>query len=464
MQRVRINTLKPGQAFPKSVFLPSGQKLLGPWVPLTDRHLELMRRQGETEVLFAEDVAELEKAGLFQSVDSTRLAVGQRATEPLMARSGQWVLEEDEEVEPHHLDALAAGGGAFKATTGSAADARRKRLDIADILAEQLECGTHAMPLRVTPLGQAAWVRADDAGGWPSLDGLNRERTMAVDMIRKLYARVEAGLPMSAEDFYALVDDLLDKLANHPSRFTQLALLVHRNDDHLPDHAYTVAVLATAIAARLHWSRQDARLLGLAALLADVGMLLVPHRIRVGSSELTDLDRARVQKHPIYALAMLQHVEGLPAVVKLAALQHHERENGNGYPRARRKDQICDLARVLAVADCFAAATSHRTFRKKKLPYAAMEETLRAAAAMVYWAPACRALIHAAGLFPVGSYVKLSTGNLAHVVGSNPAAVDRPLVRILDDEDNPGVMIDLSLVPKSELAVVRPIDMDQIAA
>jgi HD-GYP domain-containing protein (c-di-GMP phosphodiesterase class II) len=204
------------------------------------------------------------------------------------------------------------------------------------------------------------------------------------------------------------------------------------------------------------------RRIGLAGLVFDLGMLLVPQRVRQGADQLNNADRERVHKHPFYSLSMLEKVDDCPPIVKLAALQHHEREDGSGYPRGRRKEMICDYARVLAVADAFAATMSPRSYRQQKLPYIAMEETLRLAAAMVFWTPACRALVQSAGLFPVGSGVKLSSGQLAHVIGSHAQMVDRPIVQPLDQQLRPvGKPIDLSQVPKEQLSVVRPVQISE---
>lgn len=457
MQRLKLNQITPGQVFADSLFLPSGQKLLGAGVQVTERHVKAIRQCGARELLLADSVQDLVKAGLVSRTDRSRLTVGQRAQKSLLTESGQVLVEAGERLEQHHLDALEAGGGGFDGGQDSADAGRRERILMADALLEELEQKMIAIPLRVARKG-AEWVSSEDDADWPDPDMLAQRRSKAVEKLRSLYARVEAGVSVPVSCFNDMADGLLDDLARHPTRFTQLALLCPRREDYLPDHAYTVSVLAMAIAVRLEWSRDDARLMGVAALLADLGMLLVPERIRVGACQLSDIDRSRVQRHPVFTLAMLQAVSGVCWPVKLAVVQHHERENGSGYPRGRRKDQIADPARVLAVADTFAAGTEPRHYRDQKLPYTVMEETVRSASAVFLWTPAVRALLAAAGLFPVGSYVRLSSGAKAHVLASDRKGIDRPTVQPLDDDNQPaGEPIDLTRMHRDTLAVIRPI-------
>jgi hypothetical protein len=88
----------------------------------------------------------------------------------------------------------------------------------------------------------------------------------------------------------------------------------------------------------------------------------------------------------------------------------------------------------------------------------AMEETIRTTTANSLWKPAVRGLLQAAGLFPVGSFVKLSSGKHAHVISANPRQLDRPCVQPLDATGNVvGAPIDLAHVHPDELSVVRPI-------
>ncbi len=446
-----------GQVHEHSIFSESGQKLIGPGVELTERHIQALRRCINGDVIVAESLDDLARDGLLQSVDRAKLRVGQRAHRDLITTNGKMLLEAGENIEQHHLDALEASGDPYLGQDRPTTD-RRERILMAEVLVEQLEAQLSTMKLRVEASEDADWITPANPEEWPAVEELADFRAQAVEKLRRTFAKIEAGAPVDAGVFEKILDDLMDRLSHHPTRFPQLALLCRRTGEYMADHAYTAAVLAMAIAAQMRWPREHVRTVGFAGLVYDLGMLLLPERIRSGACELTEMDRQRVNRHPIFGLAMLEAVPDVPRIVRLAAMQHQERENGSGYPFGKRKASICDYARVIAAADAYAATTEPRHYRQPKLPYAAMEETLRFAAAQVFWPPAVRALVSAVGLFPVGSYVKLSNGRLAHVLACHPEQVDRPMIQPVTPEgDAMDEPIDLKAVHKDELSIVRPI-------
>jgi HD-GYP domain-containing protein (c-di-GMP phosphodiesterase class II) len=325
---------------------------------------------------------------------------------------------------------------------------------------------TTTLNLRIAPEEMEVWdVHRDPPTPWPDDDELTTFREGLVDQLRDTYRQLDSGSPVDVGHFAAIVDELWRKLIDHRERFTQLALMVPRRDDYLADHAMCVAVLAMATGAQLTWSQDDVRLAGLAGLVCDIGMMMVPARIRSGGEQLTDIDRGRVQRHAAYSVVMCDAINGLSDAVKLAAYQHHERENGSGYPANMREGNIHDLARVVAVADVFAALTSPRHYRQNKLPYTAMEQMIRFAAASQFDKPTTRALVQSAGLFPVGSFVKLSTDQLAQIIAANPNHLDRPIIRPLDDSGKLAeTPIDLAGVPAEQIKVERPIEPPAAAA
>ncbi len=457
MQTLRVSTLVVGQVLLEPLFTRSGQKLLGAGVPLTPRQVEALQRSGEFEVITAKGVEELVEAGIIERFDSSGLRVGQRAGRNVLSRHGQVLVERDQEIEQHHIDAMNAGGGSF-ANEQSPEDQRRQRIIMADPMVDALQSEVAGLSMRVVPAEQVTWRRPCPPSTWPRQAELTDIRGKAVERLRSTFARIEAGVPVPLASFDPILNDLTERLTGYPTRFTQLALMCPRREDYLPDHAYTTAVLAMAIADRLQWPLANIREMTLAALLADLGMLLVPHRIRTGGCELSDIDRGRVNRHPAFSLVMMETIETVPAIVRLAALQHHERENGSGYPRGASRQAICDYARVLAVADSFAATTEPRHYRSQKMPYLAVEEMVRGAAALLFWTPAARAMVQAAGLFPVGSFLKLSDGRNAHVIAANPRQSGRPTVQPLDEFGAPdGAALDLTDPALANLTIVRPL-------
>lgn len=456
METIRISNLVPGLVLEESLFSTTGQKLVPSGTTLTQRHIDAMMRSGSLKVIAAANAEELHQAGMLDRVDGKSLTVGEKSKQNVLSNTGQVVLEAGEEIERHHLDALKAGGEAF--ASSKVTQQRREQVELADAKAEELLQALSSLSLRVKAKAKCDWIEPNADNDWPSPEALMAFRAGHVKHISQLYARIEAGIPVDAAEFEAIVDQLLLKLKQSPQRFTQLALLCPRQENYLPDHCFTVTVLAMAIAAQLKWSEADAKLLGQAGFVYDLGMLMVPERIRAGACELTEIDRARVQRHPVFSLAMMGSVTGVKRMCEVAGLMHHERENGAGYPYGRRTDAICDLARVLAVADAYAATTEPRHYRKEKLPYVAMEETLNSTTALALWKPAVRALLQAAGLFPVGSYVRLTSGANAHVLAANPQMLDRPTIQPLDREGNPdGPPVNLADVHKGVLSIARPV-------
>ncbi len=457
MQTLKVANLKSGATYSQPLFSASGQKLLNAGVALSDRQIAAILRAGELEVYLADSTGELQDVGILNQASANDLREGVEAQTDVLSEGGNVLVEAGEQIERHHLDAIAASGGAYVPARVRATK-RRERILLTEALVEDLDTRVKHMDLRVRSLAVCDWLDPQDADEWPAIDELQWYRGQHVEKLHALYAKIEAGVRVQVGSLDPLLDDMVGFVKHHHTRVAQLALLVPRKEDYLPDHAYTVAILAMATATRLRWPPENVREIGLTGLLFDLGMLLVPQRVRATEKKIGDVDRSRIQQHPLFSLAMMQSIETVPTMVQLAAMQHHERENGSGYTRGVRKDAICDYARVIAVTDTFAATTEPRHYRKPKLPYIAMEELLRAASGMVYWTPAVRALIQAAGLFPVGSYVRLSDRRNAHVIAANPDQIDRPVIQPLDDEGNPdGPTVDLSAPSAKDLAVARPV-------
>lgn len=429
MQKIKVSEIHVGRRFDEALFDPKGKMLLAAGVEVTEAQLGILRAQPLPELYLAESVDEMIAEGVVAP------PANYKAPRP---------SAEPERITDDEAETI---------------NRRRDLIKVAEATALDLEEGAAGMTLSVKPMPATIWAERNDAeSDWPDTAGLERKRDAVTEKIVGWIDALDGGETVPIEDVNEAVDGLYRDLLGHRRQFAQLALLVKRRENYLPGHAFCVAVLSMATAAQLRWGEADIRALGAAAMLYDAGMILVPESVRNGSVELSELDRNRIHRHPAYSVTMLRKVKGLSMLQRLAALQHHERENGMGYPRSMRGDKICDYARVLGVADVYAAASSPRSYSKAKLPYTTMEEIIRSAAAGTFCRATVRAMVAAAGLFPVGSYVMLSNDAMGHVLACNPQRLDRPMIRVVDEAGNPtaDAPIDLSEPAHEKLAVVKP--------
>ena len=196
-------------------------------------------------------------------------------------------------------------------------------------------------------------------------------------------------------------------------------------------HGMETALLASVTGAALGWEDETLSDLALAALLADLGMLMVPEHVRSKPGVLSRLERRELENHPRLGSDALQAVARVSPLVPLVALQHHERYDGAGYPAGLSRGDIRPEAQVVAVCHRYIAAVSPRNYREGIPPYQAMElmQTLGDALAAQ---SIVSAFIGAIAIYPVGTQVRLSDGRVGRVrdVGS----AGRPTVEILFDE------------------------------
>jgi HD-GYP domain-containing protein (c-di-GMP phosphodiesterase class II) len=133
--------------------------------------------------------------------------------------------------------------------------------------------------------------------------------------------------------------------------------------DYRYKHSIGVAVISTLLGKWLGLSEDDLVLLATAATLYDIGSIKLPASIYEKEGYLSPNELEIVKRHTQLGYEMLSKTEGLHPRVGTIALQHHEREDGSGYPNHLPGSKIDPLAKVVAVADVFLAMTSERPYR-----------------------------------------------------------------------------------------------------
>src|SRR5690606_30313385 len=116
--------------------------------------------------------------------------------------------------------------------------------------------------------------------------------------------------------------------------------------------------------------------IALAGLFHDIGNVRIDAAILEKPSKLTSAELEEMRRHTIYGYQILKTVPSINEGVKLCALQHHEKEDGTGYPLALKGDKIHPYAKFVAVADIFHAMTGNRTYKKPTSPYLVLEQLM----------------------------------------------------------------------------------------
>lgn len=233
-------------------------------------------------------------------------------------------------------------------------------------------------------------------------------------------------------------------------------------DSYVFTHSVNVCMLSLIIGLFLKLKKEQLKDLGLAALLHDVGRSKVPQNIMYKPSQLTVKEFEKVKKHTVYGYEMLKTCSQIPDTVALAAMQHHERLDGSGYPGGMRGEDVGLFARIVAVADVFDALLTDRPFRKAFFPHQAVEIIVNSSGQ--FDPDILRVFVENVAIYPLGSVVFLNTGEIGVVVDMNKGRQTRPIIRIMYDSDSRKIEFikEVDLSKSTEVYITKILREEQV--
>lgn len=230
-------------------------------------------------------------------------------------------------------------------------------------------------------------------------------------------------------------------------------------DDYIYQHSVNVAVFSTVIGIGAGYSIDELKDLCLAAILHDLGKIMIDERILNKPGKLNAMENEIVRRHPQLAYDMLYDRWNIPSRVKNGVLCHHENEDGSGYPNGLSGDRIQPFAKIIHVADVYDALSSKRPY-KEACSYSESFEYLMGGCGTLFNKEIVEIFAEYVAIYPKGTLVELSNGEQALVMKNNKDNRLRPKVKLKD-----GTVLDLQDMDKNRnITIVRQCGMHVMVA
>jgi HD-GYP domain-containing protein (c-di-GMP phosphodiesterase class II) len=282
------------------------------------------------------------------------------------------------------------------------------------------------------------------------------------EYVNKLFSAAFIGEAVSFNQVAEWMRDVLDRIKEEQRYLLRVLKNVENaKEDYLVSHAVKSAIISIIIGFYIKLPSHRLIELGVAAIFHEIGMIKLPAKVYLSTRSLSPEEHKLIYSHPLLGYNTLRDY-GFPLAVSITALEHHERENGSGYPRRLTADKISLYSKIIAVACSYDAISSYRPHREARDGYTGMLELLKNEGKQ-YDDTIIRALVYSLSIYPIGLYVLLSNEKKGQVVDVNPGNPRFPVVQIFG-ELNPDGKNKTQQTAQGGLQIVRPLNREEIGS
>lgn len=268
------------------------------------------------------------------------------------------------------------------------------------------------------------------------------------------------GNALQTGEAIELVDDITQSVTRNSGALLNLARLKNKND-YTFQHSVAVSALMIALGQKMDMEGDTLKSLGMAGLLHDIGITMIPEEVLNKPGRLTDSELEMVKSHPRLGWKILKESHDVDAIVLDVCLHHHERVDGTGYPEKLSGESLTLFARMAAVCDLYDTLTSDHLNKKGMAPADAVRKMAELQNTHLDQT-VFHAFVKTVGIYPTGTLVKLKSGRLGVVADQSPKSLLTPIVRVFfSTKVNAPIfpeMVDLSKVPDAIASVEDPVN------
>lgn len=280
----------------------------------------------------------------------------------------------------------------------------------------------------------------------PEFMNFQIDYTKNLGMVKDSFAAIcQSDGTVNTDGLLAGASELLSKASTTMGLLDMLHNM-RQIDDSIYAHSMNVALIARTLGEWLHFSKEDLEMITLCGILHDIGKTVLPAELLNKPGKYTDEEYARVQQHTLLGYKILKDLP-LDVRVKRAALQHHERCDGSGYPQGLKDDEIDSFAQIMAIADVYDAMTAARSYRAPLCPFQVIDAFEKEGLQKYHPQYILTFLSHIANSYQ-HNRVLLSNGQSGTIVMINSSHLTQPMIQ-MDD----GKIMDL--IQHTDLSITK---------
>lgn len=273
---------------------------------------------------------------------------------------------------------------------------------------------------------------------YPVSHGLEKEIGKAKQLHQQVYGAVSSVMEQVEQDHNNIpisetkrvASDMVDSVLRSPDAFTWLSR-VKEKDEHTYSHSVRSAVWAILFGRHIGMPKNEIDILALGVLLKDIGKTRLPEHL-IYKIDRTSTEQEAYEKFIDYGVDILRKLPDVKPRVTSVVKTHCERINGSGFPAHLRGDKIPLLGKIAGIVTFYDETTNPRGQDKPLSPSKAVAK-LYDGRGIEFQEELAVEFIRAIGLYPTGTLVELSTGEVAVVVEQNFERRLKPCVMVVTD-------------------------------
>ncbi len=262
---------------------------------------------------------------------------------------------------------------------------------------------------------------------------------------KTIMSGLRVGRTLDINNARTVVKGCVESVLRNENALMLLTKIKHQ-DEYTAEHCINVSILSAAFGKHLGLLQGEIETLALCGLLHDVGKTKIPDEILNKPGALTPEEFALMRDHTTHGRSILMGVSHSLNTAVDVAFSHHERMDGSGYPRGLEAHQIPYFAKIIGLVDTYDAITSNRVYDKGRASMQALE-IINKHRGTQFDAELADEFIKLIGIYPPGSIVEMTNGEVGIVVESHPGKKLKPCVLLVREAD------------KSVMAAYRTVDL-----